>query len=482
MTLLAGIMILLLLTALLLYASRVGVMEQRVSANEVRYKQAFHAAESGLDHAREFFLANQILINSDEDDLLPDGTGGWLSATERRWRKCSDHADDFDSDTDPVELAHPCRGESNGTRRGGSYFYFWDDPDDPDDDPYEVPLNTDLLLPDTQRVSVRAVMCLLVIDFSASPPFSGCDSSGTLATGIHYMVTLMAKGESDCSGGACRGEALVSVPLANSVLFGGDPPDVPLTTSHTFPPHGDAEVAANPNAGGLGVPLSVWANDNDACPASPVLVASGSWATCELQEWYGQDHAPDDLRCPTAGCSCSQRESISYTRAGVLQIGLDMWIDDEFPCDLVEYFFGVPKSRYEKMRSAAKVISDCDSLGPGSHGIYWVTGPECTIQNTVIGSPRAPVILLSAASTTWLNGNAELFGVLFASNVEDAEAELRGAGINIFYGAVIVDTTVENFAGTFQVVYNDSVLARAAGYGGLHRLSGGWTDSPPDWH
>lgn len=481
-TLFTSIMLLLLLTALVAYSSQISIMAQRASANEVRYKQAFHAAEAGIDQAREYFLANQFLVNSDEDDLLPDGTDGWLSASAGRWRKCSEYGDDFDSNTDPVELAHPCRGEPDSTRRNGSYFYYWDDPDNDADDPYEVKVDTNGLLDDTQRVSVRALMCLLVVNFDGGTPVSGCDASGTASAGVHFMITVLARGESDCESGVCLGEALVSVPLANTTLFGGDPPDVPLTTSSTFPPVGDAEVAANPNAAGLGVPLSVWVNDNPSCSDADTVAASGSWATCELEEWYGQDTIPEDIRCPTANCSCSSREAISYTRAGDPVIGIDMWVDEQFPCDLIEFFFGIPKSLYGLMRSNSQLLSDCDSLGPGSHGIYWISGPECRIQNATIGSPSAPVILLSAASTTWLNGNAELFGLLFVSDIEDPEAVLRGAGVNRFYGAVIVDTEVENFAGTFQVVYNESTLIRAASYGGLKRMNGGWTDSPLYWH
>jgi hypothetical protein len=480
-TIFTGIMVLLLLTGLLVYATRVGISEQRISANELRYKQAFVAAESGLEHAREYLLAHQILLNSAEDDLLQDGSDGWLSPSGSRWLKCSDHLQDFDSDTDPVELAHPCRGEVSATRRANSYFYYWDDPDLADDDPYELKLQVNDFLDDTEQVSVRATMCLLNIDPTASPPVSGCDATGGVGSGVHYMITLLSRGESDCSGGTCLGEALVTVPLANSTLLGGDPPAVPLTTSRTLSGAGTSQVAANPNGGGLGVPISVWANVNTACAPAEAVLAQGSWATCELQEWYGQDYIPDDLRCQFASCSCGQRESLSYTSGNELNVGIDLWIDADFPCDLVQYFFGVPKSRYHLMRSGAKLITDCSSLGPGSFGIYWVTGPTCTIQNQVIGSQLAPVVLLSAATVTWLNGNAELFGVMFVSDVEDSTASLKVAGTNIFYGAVIVDATVSNFAGTFQVVYNEGILARVAGYGGLEKLPGGWTDSPPDW-
>jgi hypothetical protein len=481
-TIFTGILVLILLTGLLVYAARVGITEQRISANELRYKQAFTAAESGTEHAREWLLANQILLSSAEEDLLPDGSDGWLSASGGRWRKCSDYTADFDSSTDATERAHPCRGEPSAVRRANSYFFYWDDPLVADDDPYELKLATNEFLEDAERVTVRALLCLLTVDFEAATPVSGCDASAAVGSSTHYMITLLARGESDCSGNTCLGEALVSVPLANSTLLGGDPPDVPLTAASTLEGTGTSQVAANPNAGGLGVPLSVWANANPSCAPSSAILSKGNWSTCELQEWYGQDFMPEDLRCPTSSCSCSAREALSYTSGSTLIQGLDLWVDENFPCDLIQFFFGVPKSRYHMMRSGAKLLSSCDSLGPDSYGIYWVTGPDCTIQNQVIGSPKAPVVLLSAASTTWLNGNAELYGVLFISNVEDSAATLKSAGTNIFYGAVIVDTTVDNFAGTFQVVYNEGILARVAGYGGLEKLPGGWTDSPLDWH
>ena len=84
-TLFTSIMLLLLLTALMAYSSQISIMAQRASANEVRYKQAFHAAEAGIDQAREYFLANQVLVNSDEDDLFSDGSDGWFSASAGRW-------------------------------------------------------------------------------------------------------------------------------------------------------------------------------------------------------------------------------------------------------------------------------------------------------------------------------------------------------------------------------------------------------------
>jgi len=49
-TIAVGLIVLLLLTVAALYATRVGVMEQRVSANHYRHNEAFSAAEAGLDY------------------------------------------------------------------------------------------------------------------------------------------------------------------------------------------------------------------------------------------------------------------------------------------------------------------------------------------------------------------------------------------------------------------------------------------------
>jgi Tfp pilus assembly protein PilX len=57
MTTFTGVLILVLLTLMMFFAIRVGVFEQRVSSNEMRQKLAFHAAESGIHHAKEFFRA-----------------------------------------------------------------------------------------------------------------------------------------------------------------------------------------------------------------------------------------------------------------------------------------------------------------------------------------------------------------------------------------------------------------------------------------
>ena len=83
--------ILFLMTATIFYAARVGVIEQRISANDMNQKLAFHAAEAGIEHTVEYFFANKVLVSSAKLDILSDGTDGWMAGTTtttKRWWKC----------------------------------------------------------------------------------------------------------------------------------------------------------------------------------------------------------------------------------------------------------------------------------------------------------------------------------------------------------------------------------------------------------
>jgi hypothetical protein len=240
-------------------------------------------------------------------------------------------------------------------------------------------------------------------------------------------------------------------------------------------------VVPNPNAGGIGVPVSVWMNYNNSCAGNVADPSSGSWSTCEMHEWYAVDQKPDDMAC-SGTCSCTQAESISYADANTNIFGIDMVSDPEFPCDLFQFYFGIPRTSYEIIKGYSQIISDCDSLGEDSSGIYWVSGSTCRINsNTVVGSKDHPVLLISAATTTTLNGGAKFYGVLFVTDVEDADAELNSLGTNTVYGSVINDATLASYQGTFQVVWAEDVSDKAGSGGGLGSVLGGWSDFHEDW-
>jgi hypothetical protein len=264
-----------------------------------------------------------------------------------------------------------------------------------------------------------------------------------------------------------------------------------LTAQGTVPPSGTAELVPNPNGGGPNVPISAWINgrpEGDLCPGDevPFDPSSGSWSTCERHEWYEVDQMPEDYACPTASCSCAPSERrLSYPDGDEQHVGIDIVADPLFPCDLFKASFGMEKSlaNFNELKaSIGTEIDDCGILDENSAGVYWMTGDTCTINSgTVVGSAEFPVFLVSAAQTTRLAGGAELFGVLFVSDVLHDDATFESGGTNTIYGAAIVDAEIGSYTGTFQIVYIDAIAQLASQSGGIGKVAGGWTDFHPVW-
>jgi hypothetical protein len=492
MTLFSAVLILILLTELIIYAVQVGVFEQRKSGNELRHKQAFHAAETGIQQAHSYLLANALDLTSKADE-------GWLSNTfvadggSGRWLPC------VDAGLSDERGSHPCYGEpldgdATVNLRDSSYFYSLDG-----ENFSNLPVQPELILPDdNETVTVQALLCLLDVDRTPGVvPVQGClDKDDPNVNPIYFVITLLARGQAECDGdGDCEAEVLVAQKLGSfGPLTGVGGPGTPLTSRSSFPPGGTAEIVPNPNGAGTGVPVSAWLNNNSACgaDADPYDPYGGSWSTCERHEWYGVPEMPDDnspngkYTCPSATCSCgSDERKISYDDTGTQIIGMDIIIDNAFPCDLFEYTFNVPRANYTEVKNGpgVQVVKDCTTLGPDSRGTIWVDGSvdTCKFSSVQIGSPDAPVFLISAADLTSLSGNAIIYGVLFVTDVEGTTGEYEATGVNTLYGAAIVDGVMGNFNGTYQIVYNDNLIERATKTGSLGKIYGGWTDFHDDW-
>jgi hypothetical protein len=94
----------------------------------------------------------------------------------------------------------------------------------------------------------------------------------------------------------------------------------------------------------------------------------------------------------------------------------------------------------------------------------------------MVGSPQFPVMLISAARSTTFTGDNHIYGVVFVTDVEHANASWSATGTNIVYGSMIIDAELDSFLGTFKIIYNESVSLLAAGTDGIGTLSGGWRD------
>lgn len=478
LTVFTAIMVLIILTLMIFYAARVGLFEQRVSANEVRQKTAFHAAEAALDQGIEYLIANVGLIPSNASDAFPDGAGGmtrdgWLVD---RWSACT-LANTEDSE-------HPCGGETLTTRaKVDSYFY--DDSTTAGAD--SLPIG-ETGFPEGVTARISANLCF--VDLS-TPDVCAPFDVGLAASETYMIVTLLAYGYSDCSDindpSTCHGEAKVAKPLANYKALAGSP-TVPLVTKSTFPPTGTAFIVPNPNGGGIGVPISAWLNNNpvEADPPDPYcpqlvadVISSGTWNTCEMQEWYGVNDIPEGTACDQPNCTCTAAESISYRAGGTETVlGIDIVTDTNFPCDLFDFFFHTFREDYEDVKFSAgvTVLPDCSSLDESSSGMYWISGSTCRLNNTTLGSPESPVVLISAAESTQLSGSVTIFGVVYIFDGEEPAADISGNGGATLYGALIVDATLNKFTGSLDVVYSADVLEAASGLNALGAINGGWRD------
>ena len=480
LTVFTAVLVLIVLTLMIFYASRVGLFEQRVSANEVRQKEAFHAAEAAIEQAGEFLLANKQLLLSSE--TFPDGSGGtrngWL--TDNKWTLCNDYRGN---------LNHPC----GGTMPMPLNSYFYND----DSTGYELVSVTVPGAADGVTARVTANMCKVDLNDSTVPkPCVPLNVASPGGTGTFMVITLMGYGYSDCTDvtdvTTCQGRAAVAKPLGNFKALAGAP-TVPLVTRSVFPPNGTAVVVPNPNGGGVGVPISAWVNDNLSDFTDPLsgrqcqqdadaVLSSGTWNTCELQEWYGREAVPAGVACdqPPGQCACTNEESLSYKRTGQDTIlGLDIVKDRAFPCDLFHVFFNVPDTQYESVKYTVPQqldAGDCSTLGAGSSGLIWVSGDTCNLNSDTIGSPGNPVVIVSAATETRISGSVSIFGLLYVFDGEDAVAEFTGSGTASVYGALIVDADMSKFTGTVNVVYSDGVLLKASDLGGFGEINGGWRD------
>ena len=260
-----------------------------------------------------------------------------------------------------------------------------------------------------------------------------------------------------------------------------------------MPLSGTVEVVPNPNGGGIGVPISSWVNANtvdspspyDSCAlgSEPISPNSGSYATCEAHEWYEVDIRPTDYKCPTQNCSCepNSERMLTYAQGNDREMGQDIVIDDTFPCDLwFEFFRPLTWQQVRDSVPSDHRLTDCDGLDENSEGMYWISGPTCSLKDQ-IGGPTNAVFLISAASNTRVSAGAELFGALMVTDKEDPSAEFTGNGHATIYGAAIMDATMEHFNGTFQIVWVDTLVGLAFETPLFGAVAGGWTDFHARW-
>ncbi len=441
--LLVSIVLLIGVTLITIFAARVGVMDQRISANEYRHKEAQSASHAALEQASAFIENNIGLYDGEIGGTYP-------------WKDCSDAA---------IKDDLPC---TIGTTTYGLA--------------YDGIIGTTTIDPVQYTVALE----------------SGITSDSylvhkTSSTGI----TLTAIGIGESLDGT--GDAFSQVSYAKAEFL--TPGDIPPVLASGIGLNGGFTIIADPRVSHDGVdcdavtPFNITPitnEDGDVLGDISVWItstgSSGTWQTCGIDAFVdtGAVSAFDggDLRCvyeygdtdDWSGCACDGQNHLSDndngggTPAGHLPTYdhpdiKGYWnVIEPVPDSPFEHFFN--GKTVETMRGIIAggdgiyvegncTASDFDGYEDKKRPIVWFTG-DCSIPD--VGSQTSPIIVIVEGQVT-INGNTEAWGVIVG--LED----FRSNGGALIHGALIVDDAENhNFqtTGNYHQVYDFCVMSNLA--------------------
>jgi hypothetical protein len=388
-TLLISIILLIAVTLISIFAARVGVMDQRISGNELRHKVAFATAEAGLEQAAAYLNANPVLHDGNV-------VNGWATCT-------------------------------------GSTTIF--------------PCNL---------TDAEMVFATVVVGTSITPSINNIlPLSDSFLVKTATNIIALGQGTSDDGTGA----ALAQVAFAKtSLLTPGEVPPLMIPSGNLS---GNFNIVPNPNGGGPGVPISVWAKDT--------LDTSGAnWKTCDQGEFKDSGDVCMDTKGDGvsgdswSGCSCStERSNSSSVNADIV-----MYPDADFPASPFVYLFGDDTSGdtlatlKPEIKALAEetglVLDDCTTLNSAFNGLVgsalvWVTG-DCLIgSNVSIGSRDKPIILVVEGELR-VNAGAETWGILMGLD----RFVLNGGPV--IHGSAVSEIPSDLTNGNYSQVYDESVF------------------------
>ena len=524
-TLVVTLILLVIITAMVLFSTSVGYFEQRTTTNQNRARIAEQSSEYALSLAGEYLKANRDrLISDDVADL------GWFATGTEHWAECADvgTADAFALDAE-FPAGHPCLSERDLSRR--AELYFWTT-DGTTAGSWELPYTS--VVPASAQVedgvggaadfaadtTVGALLCRLDTTDMANVH---CDLEPT--SGNRIALTLV--GQATLTGEGADAVVKEAWATYNSFVPSAA---VPLVASGLVKGLGNAQIVAAPNAGGYGLPASIWTpNDAD-------VDTNGSVTTCHIGDFL--KGTPDDelkTTCATTDdCTCNGGSSSQFLSGHIGSIkremedivdndgGVGVLPDIQFfpgedalgnemdkdtdPTDdsLFEYTFNVDYQAAEgavgitltncgdsgtencvayAMREEfdAEEVASCANLTTASSGIIYVPDGCTGIPNNV-GTPESPAIVVihqPSGTDLQLNSNSIFYGMLFVHS-DDNTAQVKGNGDIKIFGAMIVEGDVE-ISGGITVVYDDTSvsgdthkLPASARFG---RVAGSWLDA-----
>lgn len=430
--LLVSILLLLGVTLIVIFAARVGVMDQRISGNEYRHKEAKAAADAALDQAAAFINQNQELYEGE--------VGGAYS-----WRQCkgSSIGGDF-----------PC---SVGTTS------------------YDLVLDAVI-----GTTTIDPLQPTLAVNLA-----SGIEANSyivyTTSASVGNIITAIGKGAS-LDG---TGDAYAQISYAQVKLL--TPGQIPPIMTPVVDLSGNFTIVADPNGGGSGVPISAWASTFDTSGGL------GSWQTCQLGDFRdGSNNVCSETRDDSiswSDCACVADQHLSDS--GSTGINYDIVDADsgDFPSSPFHYVFPTYNDFSDVMDAAyglqsatgnGAVLTSCANIVSVAasfteSGLIAVDG-DCNIpSNAIIGSRDAPVVLVVSGDLQTV-GNADLYGIVLGLN----EVHL-GGGVTV-HGSMVAEDPTKLTTGGYTQVYDEFIkesLAEDLETIGLAKRAYSWVDFQP---
>jgi len=340
-------------TLITIFAARVGIVDQRISANEYRHKEAQAAADAGLEQATAF-------IGQNPDLYL--GTGG-------SWNDCTSST--------ALQNAFPCTS-------GGTAY----------ESVYSVVSGT----------TISPLNYMVTLD-------SGIQSDSylvfTTSASTGNILTAVGKGSS-LDG---TGDAFAQVSYAQVTI--GIPGDIPPIVASYLDVNGNFTIVADPHAGiNDGVPISGWTATLDGTSSGSWQTCHlGSFKngneSCTEDNGYNDQTTTGNAGW--GGCACE--DNLSENGAPSYDLFEDK---DNFPDDVFGYVFS--GATETAMRDAAldadHVFDDCTGLQGvdlSASKIVWIDG-DCAIPGDV-GDQTNPIILI-VTGLLRINAGHHVWGLL----------------------------------------------------------------------
>ncbi|HTL15529.1 MAG TPA: hypothetical protein VL251_10620 [Thermomonas sp.] len=491
-TLLVAVVLLLLAGVMTILAMNVGIFEQRSSANDVRAKAVHEVAEAGLAQGSEYLLRQH-------PELLAFG-GNWTSCGTETTFPCGAVPTDLvDEDGDPTTTTTVTRRStmyrlaSGGISSGATYTALG-----------SALASRMLPMPNTiasvgsgfdVAYGVAPVMCFVAnrqVNEPADSPIR-CATSSSEASDRRIVTFVSVASIPGESARTTLVQTVGRYPLLASPT--GKPP---IIASGSIDLTGTLQIVTNPNAGGDGVPVSVWSRKDVAKTGTPNTCYAG-----EFFRYGAKNNSPptfegtnNTIVCDT--CQCDSDHSLSYDNSGNVQAeGIDIldvegtsadrgtgtnynvrsdsasYPTCEFPPDLFSHLFGIQAWRDDDHDCFAEVKVMDDYTNPNTGAVVTMGADEAflyanatkVINPTTAGSP-----LVSTAQTyTGTYPSTGLSGLIWCqSSCDVGSNQTLGSADN----PVVL---VADGSTTIQGRVFGLVLLRTKASGGTLTPSGGYT-------